>query len=58
MLTKYLPCSEDEWKKILNKHEYHILREKGTEPPFTGKFVYITDKGVYVCAGCGNKLFS
>lgn len=50
--------SDKEWKKTLTSEEYKILREKKTEPAFTGKFVYNKDKGVYVCAGCGNKLFS
>jgi len=47
-----------EWKKILDKKQFHILREKGTEPPFTGKYVYNKEKGVYECVACGNALFS
>ncbi len=58
MLRKNLPKSNKEWKKLLNPDEYHILREKGTEPAFRGKYVNKKDKGVYVCAGCGNELFS
>ena len=58
MKKKLMPRSEKEWKEILTAEEFHILREKGTEPPFSGKFVYNKDKGVYVCAGCGNELFS
>ncbi|UCC19940.1 MAG: peptide-methionine (R)-S-oxide reductase MsrB [Promethearchaeota archaeon] len=50
--------SEDEWKKKLTKEQYHILREKGTEVPFTGKYVYNNEKGIYKCAGCGKTLFS
>ena len=50
--------SEDEWRKTLTPEEFHILREKGTERPFTGKFLHNKKKGKYVCAGCGNKLFS
>ena len=46
------------WKETLSDEELHILREKGTEPPFSGRFVYSKKKGVYVCAGCGNPLFS
>lgn len=49
---------EDKWKKKLNKKEYHVLREKGTEMPFTGKYLKSKRKGEYLCAACGNKLFS
>ncbi len=37
--------------------EYHVLREKGTEPPFTGKYLKNNKKGSYICAACGNELF-
>jgi peptide-methionine (R)-S-oxide reductase len=50
--------SEDEWKKILTPEEFKVLRKKGTEHPFTGKYVHQTAEGTYVCAGCGNLLFS
>ena len=50
--------SEEERIKKLSKEEYHILREKGTEPAFTGKLLKNRKKGRYICAGCGNKLFS
>ena len=50
--------SEEEWKKILTPDEFKVLRKKGTEPPFTGKYVHQTAEGMYVCAGCGNRLFS
>jgi len=50
--------SDQEWKESLTEQEFRILRKKETEPPFTGKFVYNKEKGVYVCAGCGNELFS
>lgn len=50
--------SEDIWKKKLSKDQYKILREKGTEKPFTGKLLHNKEKGLYLCAACGNKLFS
>jgi peptide-methionine (R)-S-oxide reductase len=50
--------TEEEWKKILYPEEYHVLREKGTEPAFSGKYLKNKKKGVYICAGCGNKLFN
>lgn len=49
--------SEDEWKNKLTSEEYHVLREKGTEPPFTGKFYENKSLGVYYCKGCNSKLF-
>lgn len=50
--------SEDEWKKSLTPEQFKVLRKKGTEPPFSGKYVHQSDEGTYVCAGCGNLLFS
>ena len=57
MKKKIIKTKED-WKKILTAKEFYILREKGTEPPFSGKFTNNKDKGIYVCAGCKNELFS
>ena len=48
----------DEWKEKLSKEQYHILRKRGTERPFTGKYWNNHEKGVYKCAGCGAPLFS
>ena len=50
--------AEDKWKKKLTKEQYHVLREKGTEPAFTGKYWSHHEKGIYKCAGCGELLFS
>ena len=50
--------TEEEWKKFLSAEEYHVLREKGTEPAFSGKYLKNKKTGTYVCAGCGNELFS
>ena len=49
--------TDAEWKQILSSAEYHILREKGTERAFTGKYDGHFSDGNYLCAGCGNKLF-
>lgn len=50
--------SEAEWKSELSSEEYRILREKGTETAFTGKYWDKKDDGYYYCAGCDQKLFS
>lgn len=49
--------SEEELKKRLTPEQYRILREKGTEIPFTGKYVNHNEKGMYTCAVCGAELF-
>jgi methionine-R-sulfoxide reductase len=50
--------SDEEWKQILSPDQYHVLREKGTESPFSGKLLENKEKGVYICAACGNELFT
>ena len=49
--------TDEEWKKELTDEQYHVLREKGTERPFTGKYNLHFEKGVYTCAACGYELF-
>ncbi|MBI2652535.1 peptide-methionine (R)-S-oxide reductase MsrB [Candidatus Woesearchaeota archaeon] len=55
---KQIPKSEQEWKKKLTPEQYRVLREKGTEMPFTGKLLHNKDKGTYTCAACGAELFA
>ncbi len=50
--------SEEEWKEALTPEQYRVLREKGTERPFTGKYVHTKDDGTYLCAACGAELFA
>ena len=42
----------------LTPEQYHVMRERGTEPPFSGEYVYTKDDGIYRCAACGQELFS
>lgn len=49
--------TEDEWKKDLTPEQYKILRESGTEAPFTGQYLENKEAGVYNCAACGQQLF-
>ena len=52
-----IPKSDSDWKKKLTPEQYEVLREKGTEQAFTGKFVHNKDNGTYTCAACGSELF-
>ncbi len=52
-----LPENEEEWKMRLTPEQFRVLRKRGTEIPFTGKYVKTKDKGKYFCAGCGAELF-
>lgn len=56
--TKTVFKTEEEWKKTLTPEQYNVLREKGTDYPFAGKFYLHKEKGMYVCAGCGTELFT
>lgn len=53
-----LDKTEQEWREELAPEQYEVLRNKGTERPFTGKYVDTEDDGTYTCAGCGAELFT
>lgn len=48
---------DEEWRRVLTPEQYRVLRQKGTEAPFTGKYEYENGVGTYVCAACGIQLF-
>ena len=50
--------SDEEWRSALSRDQYEVLRRKGTERAFTGRYWKTKDKGMYRCAGCGAELFS
>lgn len=50
--------TDEEWRRELTPEQYHILREKGTERAFTGEYAHTQTPGTYLCAGCGQELFS
>ncbi|KAI8913102.1 peptide methionine sulfoxide reductase msrB [Powellomyces hirtus] len=50
--------SEDEWRAVLSKEQFRVLREKGTEAPGTGEFNKHTAEGTYTCAGCNTPLYT
>jgi peptide-methionine (R)-S-oxide reductase len=56
--SKKIKRTEEEWKAVLTPEQYHVLREKGTDAPFTGKLTFNKEKGKYSCAACGNELFT
>jgi peptide-methionine (R)-S-oxide reductase len=55
--TPEITKTEDEWKTELDPERYHVLREKGTEPAWTGTLLDVHDPGLFRCAGCGAELF-
>ena len=57
-MARKVEKSDAEWRKELSREEYEILREKGTERPFTGEYWDSKEDGVYRCRACGTPLFS
>jgi len=57
-MTNSLPKTDAQWRQKLTAEQYRVLRQKGTERAFTGRYWNHRDKGVYLCAGCGQPLFT
>ncbi|ELY86981.1 peptide-methionine (R)-S-oxide reductase MsrB [Natrinema altunense] len=55
--SDHVPTNDEEWRERLSDEEYRILREAGTETPFSGEYVDHKADGSYACAGCGAELF-
>jgi peptide-methionine (R)-S-oxide reductase len=56
-MSAKVQLTEQEWRQRLTPEQYDVLREKGTERAFSGKYAHSKEHGTYVCAGCGAKLF-
>lgn len=50
--------TEEQWRERLTPEQYDVMRRRGTEPAFTGRYWNVHDDGAYRCAGCGSELFS
>ena len=56
-MTSKVTKTEEQWRAELTPEQYKVLRQKGTEAPFTGEYDHTFEDGVYRCAGCGVELF-
>jgi len=57
-MERDIPNNEAEWKKVLTPDQYAVLREKGTDAPFTGALLHEERTGMFTCAACGQQLFA
>ena len=57
-MSEKIEKSDAQWREELSPERYQVLREKGTEPPFSGAYTYSKSDGVYRCGACGAELFS
>ena len=57
-MSPEIHTTDEEWRQKLTPEQFQVLRLKGTEPPFTGRYVHAKDDGTYRCAACGAELFT
>ncbi len=57
-MSEKIKKTEQEWQRSLSEQQYQVMRKQGTERPFSGKYADCKTQGIYVCAGCGEELFS
>ncbi len=57
-MTRHTDRTDAEWREALTPEQYHVLRQAGTEPPFSGGLLGVKDEGRFRCAGCGEPLFA
>ncbi len=57
-MTEKITKTSEEWKEQLSPEQYNICINKGTEPPFSGKYCESKEKGIYKCTCCGEPLFN
>ncbi len=57
-MSEKIEKTDAEWKGLLTPVQYHVLREKGTEPPFRNEYNNLHEAGIFKCAACGNELYS
>ena len=56
-MTEKVDKTEEQWREELGPERFHIMRQQGTEPPFTGAYTHEKSDGVYRCGACGAELF-
>ena len=57
-MTQKVTLSDDQWRKVLNSGQFQVLREAKTEPPYKNAYWNNHQNGIYLCAACGNEVFS